>query len=133
MLVGLLCLSAAGMVHQLGGPDAALSAVMKTVGPRSGFGLLKADDKTLPKKHRKWFPRGKAANDDAATAGLLPKPKAKAPPPSPTPSTTTERGVALSPASTSTGKQGRRKVGSYAKEALTNIKNKVVQRRRPLA
>jgi len=113
------------MTTQLGGPQAALGAVKKSLTPRlSGFGMLKADD-VLPKKQRKGRKLKAAQADDTA----LPKPKAQAPPPSSPKSV--ELALAPLDGAVAPGKprKGLRKMGSFAKEVLTNIKNKVVKRR----
>ena len=55
LVLGVLSIAAAGMVTQLGGPEAALDAVKKSLkgNNRGGFGVLRADDDLAPK--RKWL------------------------------------------------------------------------------
>ena len=115
------------MVYQLGGPEAAINAVKKTFDPRlPGFGVLSADEVLAPKKKR--APKKKKDEPKKPAAGTgpptLPKAPAKAPPPSPQKaSTSTGLVVTGGPA------KKRKAMHLWAREALTNIKNKVLKRK----
>ena len=128
------------MVQQLGGPSAALQAVKAAVGLHPGVGLLDAD-KVLGKKRKPRTP--------SATKGAPPAPKTPAPSPPPPPKL---KGLPAAPPkpkpspkppppppppyALATVKVGRpkgqavhRKLFGFAKEGLTNLKNKVVKRK----
>lgn len=87
LVLGVLSIVAACMVAQLGGPEAALDAVKKSLNGRGGFGMMRADEALAPK--RKWGlklpPKPPAPPKQPAPLKQPPQlaqPKASAPPPS---------------------------------------------------
>ena len=129
------------MVQQLGGPEAAyeavqpqLNAALEAVGLQgyASVGTLDAN-KVLKKKRAKTSkPSTKAATPPSAKGlpAAPPSSKPKPPPPKPPPKPPPAPEMALTAVKVKGHKRGlHRKVGGFAVDFLTNIKNSVVKRK----
>ena len=130
LLLGLLAGAGGLMVHELGGPSAALNAVKGAVGlGYPAVGLVDAD-KALKRRKRK--PAAKPAPSPPRSNALPAAPPSKwSAKRTPAPTKPPPMSMALAPVKVvgRSAKGLHRKVGDFAKEVLTTIKNVVVRRK----
>ena len=136
MMLLLALLAGAGglMVHELGGPASALNAVKGAVGlGYPAVGLMDADKALKKRRFIPTMPAFKPAPSPPRAKALpsAPPSNAKRLPTLPTLPKPPDMSMALAPVKVvgRSTKGLRRKVGEFAKEALTNIKNVVIRRK----